>query len=98
MARTKAESYTSTAHILLHRCGTCIRDSGALSQILNFGQHPLGPPYPLGGVYLGKHRSDGAKRWLERKLRAVRVQHMACFIFGGSVTQDIYVMFVIGDS
>ena len=62
IARTKAESCVMTAHGLLHRCGTCIRGLGALSQILNLGHHPRGPPYPRGGVYLGKHRSVGAKR------------------------------------
>ena len=98
MARTKAESCASTVHVSLHRCGTCIRGSEALSQTLNLGQHLRGPPYPLRGVCLDKHRSDGAKRWLERTLRAVRVQRMTCFIFGGSVTQDIYVMLDIEDS
>ena len=49
---------------------------------------------PWGGVYLGKHRSVGARRWLERKLRAVRAQRVTCCIFAGPVTQYIYVIFL----
>ena len=49
-ASTKAESCAIAAHVLLHRCGSSGKRSGAFSLILNLGQHPPGTAVrPAGG-------------------------------------------------